>query len=533
MIAKEIPKRSNKQQASIKRLVDYITRAKSDKPLSANISNCGVEQLNAAVRVITATQEMARKGHDKSYHLILSFHPEDDLTSDRLAYIEEECCKALGFAEHQRISVLHRDTQHPHLHIAINRVHPDTFRQITPYYSHKTLGKVCERLEAELGLVADNHMEKTQTISQAARDMEVYSGKVSLERYVLDVLLPDGEAAFALDSLQSWDELQQTLHQYGLLIKPHGNGMVIGDANEDVYVRANILGQAFSKKALEQRFGVWAATEESHEIPAMTYQPAEPDILWEEYQQQRNATLTQRREEREALSAQHENSYRQMQGKFAALRDEIKNDRLLTKRQKFNLYKQLGEARRREYQRRKESNCQERQAMRGKHPLPTWQSFLVGKAVDGHMGALAKLKRQASQRGVNAVMAQLPPAYRAAAEEMLATVSGQTENSGKHNAIADWIAQRNALVGKAKDVLPHQLLAKKDEQGEFVYRGIREIDGQSVVLLERDNTIWIKAITAEQKNFARNKFTRGEQLTLDKHGYFRPPQSQSKKRGRS
>ena len=81
--------------------------------------------------------------------------------------------------------------------------------------------------------------------------------------------------------------------------------------------------------------------------------------------------------------------------------------------------------------------------------------------------------------------------------------------------------------------MPHQLLAKKDEQGEFVYRGIREIDGQSVVLLERDNTIWIKAITVEQKNFARNKFTRGEQLTLDKHGYFRPPQSQSKKRGRS
>ena len=439
MIAKEIPKRSNKQQASIKRLVDYITRAKSDKPLSANISNCGVDQLNAAVRVITATQEMARKGHDKSYHLILSFHPEDDLAPDRLAYIEKECCKALGFAEHQRISVLHRDTQHPHLHIAINRVHPDTLRQITPYYSHKTLGKICERLEAELGLVADNHMEKTQTISQAARNMEAYSGKVSLERYVLDVLLPDGEAEFTLDSLQFWDELQQALHQYGLLIKPHGNGMVIGDAKEDIYVRANILGRKFSRKTLEQRFGAWMAMEESHETPATTYQPAEPDALWEEYQQQRNAALIQRKEEREALSAMHDNSYRQMQGKFAALRDEIKHDRLLTKRQKFHLYKQLGEARRKEYQRRKEGNRRERQAMREKHPLPTWQAFLVGKAVDGHMGALAKLKRQASQRGVNAVMAQLPQAYHVAAEQILAEIPGQTKNSGKHNAIVEWI----------------------------------------------------------------------------------------------
>ena len=532
MIAKEIPKRSRTQQASIKTLVNYITRAKSSNPLSANISNCGVEQLSAAVRVIAATQEMARKGHDKSYHLILSFHSEDNLSSDRLAYIEEECCKALGFADHQRISVLHRDTNHPHLHIAINRVHPDTLRQITPYYSHKTLGKVCARLEAELGLVVDNHMEKTQAISQAARDMEVYSGKVSLERYVLDVLLPDGKAAIALDNLKSWGELQQTLHQYGLQIKPYGNGMVIGDAKEDIYVRANILGREFSQKALEQRFGAWIATEECSEIPAMNYRPAEPDALWEEYQQQRNAALAQRREGREELSVQHESSYRQIQEKYAALRDEIKNDWLLTDRQKFNLYKQLGEARRGEYQQCKERNRQERQTLRGKHPLPTWQTFLVKKAVDGHMGALEKLKRQASQRGVNTVMEQIPQEYRTAAEKILAEVPRQTESIRKNSAIADWIVQRNALVGKAKDVLPHQML-QKDEHGEFIYRGIRDIDGKSVVLLERNNIIWIKPITTEQKNFAHNKFRRGEKLTLDKHGYLHLTQPQSKKRGRS
>ena len=192
----------------------------------------------------------------------------------------------------------------------------------------------------------------------------------------------------------------------------------------------------------------------------------------------------------------------------------------------------MGEARRGEYQQRKERNRQERQTLRGKHPLPTWQTFLVKKAVDGHMGALKKLKRQASQRGVNAVMDQLPQEYRTAAEKILAKVPGQTENSRKNSAIADWIVQRNALVGKAKDVLPHQML-QKDEYGEFIYRGIRDIDGKSVVLLERNNIICIKPITTEQKNFARNKFHRGDKLTLDKHGYFHLTQPQSKKRGRS
>lgn len=34
---------------------------------------------------------------------------------------------ALGFAEHQRISAVHQNTENWHLHVAINKVHPGTF----------------------------------------------------------------------------------------------------------------------------------------------------------------------------------------------------------------------------------------------------------------------------------------------------------------------------------------------------------------------------------------------------------------------
>ena len=32
----------------------------------------------------------------------------------------------MGFDEHQAVYIAHKDTEHPHLHIILNRVHPET-----------------------------------------------------------------------------------------------------------------------------------------------------------------------------------------------------------------------------------------------------------------------------------------------------------------------------------------------------------------------------------------------------------------------
>jgi hypothetical protein len=51
----------------------------------------------------------------------LSFRAGEEVDSETLAKIEERVCNALGFADHQRISVVHHDTDNLHMHIAINR----------------------------------------------------------------------------------------------------------------------------------------------------------------------------------------------------------------------------------------------------------------------------------------------------------------------------------------------------------------------------------------------------------------------------
>lgn len=333
MIAKEIPKKARGQQASFKRLVDYITRAHLGEPLPATISNCSFDDVPSVVKVVTATQEMARAGYDKTYHLVLSFHPEDDLSPARLARIEAVCCEALGFAEHQRVSVLHTDTEHPHLHLAINRVHPVSLRQVTPYYSHRRLAKVCAALEQELGLVVDNHMDDPDSLSQAARDMEAYSGQVSLERYVIEDVRP----AIAPATLVSWDDLHQALARFGLTIQPVEQGMVLAATQEDgkaVVVRASLLGADFANgEALQERFGPWTLPVSIPPANAQsTYQPAAADALWTEYQRERHAAMAARRERRAEISMTREREVRGMRDKYAALRDEIKRDLLLNKR---------------------------------------------------------------------------------------------------------------------------------------------------------------------------------------------------------
>ncbi|WP_394809200.1 relaxase/mobilization nuclease domain-containing protein [Nitrosomonas sp.] len=55
---------------------------------------------------------------------MLSFPEGERLSFSDLNAIEERFCDVLGFNGHQRISVIHDDTNNLHMHIAINKIHP-------------------------------------------------------------------------------------------------------------------------------------------------------------------------------------------------------------------------------------------------------------------------------------------------------------------------------------------------------------------------------------------------------------------------
>jgi hypothetical protein len=64
---------------------------------------------------------------------VIALHPEDrSLDTMELRRVVEHLVDTLGFSEHQYIAVRHNDKDHEHLHVAINKIHPENFRIHSP-----------------------------------------------------------------------------------------------------------------------------------------------------------------------------------------------------------------------------------------------------------------------------------------------------------------------------------------------------------------------------------------------------------------
>jgi len=127
MIAKHVHMHSV-EKSSFSRLVDYITdnQSKEHRLGEVSIINCISDELDIAVEEVRATQALnTRAKSDKTFHLLVSFRPDEKPSTEVLKAIEAKLCEGLGFGEHQRISAVHTDTDNLHIHIAINKIHPE------------------------------------------------------------------------------------------------------------------------------------------------------------------------------------------------------------------------------------------------------------------------------------------------------------------------------------------------------------------------------------------------------------------------
>lgn len=131
---------------------------KGEKVGGVRVSNCFTDDPADATTLIQATQARnTRSKKDKTYHLVFSFPPGEKPPLDVLHDIEDELCASIGYADHQRISAVHIDTDHLHVHVAINKVHPTGHQNIEPYYDKQRLMEACERLEIKYDLERTNH----------------------------------------------------------------------------------------------------------------------------------------------------------------------------------------------------------------------------------------------------------------------------------------------------------------------------------------------------------------------------------------
>ena len=158
------------QGAAADQTFDYILADQAGGRVGAlRITNCNADTPALAIMEILATQSLNKRSRgDRTYHLVVSFEPGERPAPAQIEAIENELCAAIGLSSHQRISALHLDRAHLHLHIAINKVDPVTLRCIEPYYDKRKLMKACDELEIKHGLARTNHGRSSRA-GQGAR----------------------------------------------------------------------------------------------------------------------------------------------------------------------------------------------------------------------------------------------------------------------------------------------------------------------------------------------------------------------------
>ncbi|WP_296992338.1 TraI/MobA(P) family conjugative relaxase [Thalassospira sp. UBA1131] len=267
MIATKIGKKSGVPD-NYTRLGEYIAAAeeKGEKLHQFWIRNCdagtNIGDLDLALLEIEAVRRLKPDIADKTYHLVVSFRSgdQDKLTKDDLMAIEAEYAKALGYADHQRVAGTHINTDNFHMHIAFNKVHPETLKVITPHRDFRILAKVSREMEKKYGLTIDpgmtDGMERDPNkLSPAARNYEAHTWQESFQRHVLK---HREEILEGLGKARNWPEAHEVLARYDIRIKLRGNGMVLMSPDGQA-MKASQLNRSCSKKKLEERFGAFEA----------------------------------------------------------------------------------------------------------------------------------------------------------------------------------------------------------------------------------------------------------------------------------
>lgn len=402
MIAKHVPMKSI-AKSDFASLVHYLCDAqhKEERLGWVAVTNCCSSAPDAAAREVLATQARnTRAKSDRTYHLIVSFRPGEQVDEATCRRIEARLCDGLGLGVHQRVSAMHHDTDSLHLHIAINKIHPARYTIHNPYYDHPKLGQLCTELEREYHLVPDNHCVRQRGAACRAADMERHGGLESLlgwiRRECLEVML----------AAQSWPALHRVLQTHGLALHERGTGLVVVAGNGTA-VKASSIDPSFSRPKLERRLGAYALPEAGGAVmPAAKSYHKKPLLcridttaLYARYCQAQQQAGARSAAERATARAVKE---RQIATAKARARLKRASIRLLSGPglAKRLLYRGVSKTLRDELHRIHATYREQRQAISSRYQRRNWVDWLRAKAMDGDQQALTALRARAAAPGL-------------------------------------------------------------------------------------------------------------------------------------
>lgn len=212
-------------------------------------------------------------------HFQLSWKRGEMPSEDQWLSSAKRSIDALGFGEHQYLIVPHEDKDHFHVHMMLNRVHPESAKAHNPRLSLLTLHRVARELEHEFGWSETEGLfrwdkERNQAVRNTRIEMNVIREKSEKSRTQTSAIgsrqdhFRDEPSLKAFASKQpaetlrrllageaNWQRVHMALSFHGLTIqKAERGGYTVGVEGAEVRVKASdVFRFAFSGKEARSR----------------------------------------------------------------------------------------------------------------------------------------------------------------------------------------------------------------------------------------------------------------------------------------
>jgi len=384
------------------RMAEYVmdTKGGGEKVAWYNITNCHSDAPAVAIAEVLATQaQNNRSKSDKTYHLVVSLTDGESLSREQAEDVEKTICEGLGFAGHQRVSAVHRDTDHFHIHIAINKIHPTTYRCVEPYYPYYKLDSLAKELEIKHGLYQANRIGGGKRFA-AVGELEAHQQEESFLRWLTENV--GDQLKQVLKESKGWQDIHDLLATYGAMIKPRGAGLAIATVDGTVGIKASSLDRKLSLKSLTDRFGAYQPSQNQGKLLKQyqpgSHKPPELNPLYAEFQKTREANRQARAEALTDSRSKYIEYRIKLKDWYRQRRNSVKVNTDLDKKSKRTLYHELSQEMRIDLVEVQQRKQKQDKAIRAQSYAKTWDQYLASRAEEGHAEALRILRRRKKYR---------------------------------------------------------------------------------------------------------------------------------------
>ncbi|MDQ2764049.1 MAG: relaxase/mobilization nuclease domain-containing protein [Pseudomonadota bacterium] len=298
MIVKKVknPRKSAAKAARVRGLVDYIAapeRAGSDeKCVYAGARGFLSSDLESQKAEMLALSQEAVRSKDTINHYVISWREGEQPTPKQVEEAIDIFLDELGLQGHQAIYGLHADTDNLHLHLAVNRVHPETLKVIKPNKgfdieaAHRAIARIehaqgwqrelhgrYQVMEKGLELELDRVPRNPDRVRQPAspkRDMEQRTGEKSAERIAIEAGAP------VIRHATSWGQMHRELAERGMRYEKTGSGAILRVGK--IRIKASSADREASLARLQKRLGPYEAAPERQPVAERVPEPVQRDV---------------------------------------------------------------------------------------------------------------------------------------------------------------------------------------------------------------------------------------------------------------